>query len=172
MSAPLSSPAMASSLHGGNSDVVTNSTTPASIRSCLSCRQKRIRCNREQPCAGCLKHSIACMYPPLERPLRKRRAKNSPGLLNRLQALENSIDRLSAVALAPGEQQAADTTPPPADTEANQENDCPMGHAPHRHTPTARLLVNQNSTRYYNNAFWSKLTDEVGRFPQTMTIDH
>ena len=144
---------MASTMQPQDSRLPVAASMTPTIRSCNTCRQKRMKCNREQPCAGCVKSGTPCVFPPLERSTKKRRARNNPSLLNRLQALENSIDRLSSVALSNGESQPADVSTPASVTEDTRTK--PDGPG------AARLLVDQDTSRYFNNAFWSKLTDEV-----------
>lgn len=36
--------------------------------SCLPCRQKKRRCDREQPCSNCVQRRVECEYTPVSKP--------------------------------------------------------------------------------------------------------
>lgn len=60
-----------------------NATSPASaripssapalapkLRSCLVCRTRKVRCDRQSPCSKCRRANIACVFPSTDRPPR------------------------------------------------------------------------------------------------------
>ena len=51
----------------------TASTTPSAPvkqRSCLTCRQRKVRCDKASPCSNCRRADIACVFPSTDRPPR------------------------------------------------------------------------------------------------------
>lgn len=86
------------------------------VRSCLVCRSRKVRCDRQSPCSKCRQANIACVFPSRDRPPRWARrlerltnnvaASNDPapqdddpGLaraLDRLQKLEHLVKELSS----------------------------------------------------------------------------
>lgn len=74
------------------------------IWSCIICRRRKIRCDRRDPCANCLKSNIDCHYPVTGRVPRRSRdptAWKSPSqkqseLLSRLRRLETVVTELAA----------------------------------------------------------------------------
>lgn len=63
--------------------------------SCLSCKSRKLRCNRESPCSNCVSRNVSCQQPaPIPRPARVPAANRQlnvtgPEILGRLLRLEN-----------------------------------------------------------------------------------
>ncbi|KAJ5354635.1 fungal-specific transcription factor domain-containing protein [Penicillium brevicompactum] len=65
------------------------------LRSCHRCNQKKIRCNKAQPCNNCTKSDTECLFPgPGRAPRRKKRPLKAE-LVSRLKGLENHIQSLT-----------------------------------------------------------------------------
>ncbi|KAJ5678830.1 hypothetical protein N7462_007074 [Penicillium macrosclerotiorum] len=67
----------------------------ASSRSCVTCRRRKVRCNKRSPCSNCTKASIECIFPPPGRAPRKSKRPPDAELLSRLRRLEGVIEHLS-----------------------------------------------------------------------------
>lgn len=70
----------------------------AAPTSCQSCRSKKLRCNRTQPCSNCTSRSVACEFlVPPQRHTESSHLHNRQRLLERLERLESlvSSDRIS-----------------------------------------------------------------------------
>lgn len=62
-----------------------------SQRSCQRCNQKKIRCDKAEPCEKCVKSNSECIFPgPGRAPRRKKRPLKAE-LVSRLRKLENEI---------------------------------------------------------------------------------
>ena len=49
----------------------TRSSTPASkLRSCVICRNRKVRCDKQSPCSNCSRANVACVFPSTDRPPR------------------------------------------------------------------------------------------------------
>ncbi|PYH33888.1 Zn(II)2Cys6 transcription factor [Aspergillus neoniger CBS 115656] len=57
-------------------------------RSCRRCSQKKIRCDKAQPCAGCIKSASECVFPGPDRAPRRKKRPLKAQLVSRLKALE------------------------------------------------------------------------------------
>ena len=66
----------------------------SSSRSCVTCRRRKVRCNKRTPCSNCTKAGIECIFPPPGRAPRKSRRPPDAELLSRLRRLEGVIDHL------------------------------------------------------------------------------
>ena len=79
-----------------------NATSPASaripssapalapkLRSCLVCRSRKVRCDRQSPCSKCRQANIACVFPSTDRP---------PKWARRLERLTNNVAASNAPA--------------------------------------------------------------------------
>nr|POE99356.1 bikaverin cluster transcription factor bik5 [Quercus suber] len=66
-------------------------------RSCVTCRKRKVRCDKVHPCANCLRAHIACIYPSpgrAPRKVRKMGEGRDKELLDRLRRLEGVVKGL------------------------------------------------------------------------------
>lgn len=63
-------------------------------RSCVTCRRRKVRCNKHHPCSNCIKAKIECVYPSPGRAPRKSKKPRDTELLARLRNLENIVKNL------------------------------------------------------------------------------
>ncbi|KAI0425366.1 fungal-specific transcription factor domain-containing protein [Xylaria sp. FL1042] len=189
-------------------------------RSCVTCRRRKVRCDKHMPCGNCRKAQIQCVFPAPGRAPRRPRAKdpNAPPkqtseremeLMKRLRKLEGIVEDLSGqiefetykhgansespeatsdVAhdgdrdrrKAPASPSAAEypssasaANPPPGysslrrtgtgGSTASSSLTTPKGpHGADVHKDFGKLVLNEKGkVRYVNNAFWSKITEEI-----------
>ncbi|GLB12562.1 hypothetical protein AtubIFM57258_010246 [Aspergillus tubingensis] len=64
-------------------------------RSCRRCSQKKIRCDKAQPCAGCIKSASECVFPGPDRAPRRKKRPLKAQLVSRLKALEKEVQVLT-----------------------------------------------------------------------------
>ena len=86
----LSSEKNATSPESANSR--TPSATPAlasKLRSCVICRQRKVRCDKQSPCSNCRRANVACISPSTDRP---------PRWARRLERLTNNATASNALA--------------------------------------------------------------------------
>lgn len=67
----------------------------ASSRSCVTCRRRKVRCDKRSPCSNCVKAGSDCLFPPPGRAPRKSKRPPDAELLSRLRRLEGVIEHLS-----------------------------------------------------------------------------
>ena len=66
-------------------------------RSCVTCRRRKVKCDKTHPCANCLRQHIECVFPTPGRAPRKARKPADPReaeLLSRLRRLEGVVKRM------------------------------------------------------------------------------
>lgn len=94
-----SSPASENSPNSARSGVPATAPRPvsdiASARSCVTCRRRKVRCNKRSPCSNCVKAGVDCIFPPPGRAPRKSKRPPDAELLSRLRRLEGVIEHLS-----------------------------------------------------------------------------
>ena len=94
----------------------SSAPAPASkLRSCVVCRSRKVRCDKQSPCSTCRRANIACVFPSTDRPPKWARrlerlnnntaASNAPApqgadpgvgkIMDRLRNLENLVKELS-----------------------------------------------------------------------------
>ncbi|KAI1282854.1 fungal-specific transcription factor domain-containing protein [Xylaria sp. FL0933] len=152
--------------------------------SCTSCRARKLKCDKQNPCRNCERSGAECVFPARKRIQRPRKTKNSE-LLQRLNRLESIVGRVGLASLeeaaaeagvGAAEVQVTDTEPQPqpqphshpvvgaTDTRPHGERD--------EHVPCGLKGVRppQDSTasRYLSGEFWSSLCNEVGGLRQAL----
>ena len=137
-------------------------------RSCVTCRRRKVRCNKENPCANCVRAGIDCVFPGPGRAPRKSRKPPDAELLTRLRRLEGVVHSLGAQVdengvISPaltgsadirarfGEAQRGDSPNSDLSDSKRQSIDKNLG----------RLVINEDRSRYVSNAFWTGMSDEV-----------
>lgn len=122
------------------------------IRSCLFCRSRKVKCDRQKPCAHCLRTGAECVYPsgPGRAPKRPRRQFDKR-ILDRLADLEAMVRRLDTTE-ASG--QLARETPADSATE-------PEDQSSQIEQQFGRLVIDNTRSCYVSNILWASLGDEV-----------
>lgn len=124
------------------------------LRSCHRCNQKKIRCNKAQPCDNCTKSNTECLFPgPGRAPRRKKRPLKAE-LISRLQGLEKHIQGLTQERGDLVAQDASLGTPlheaPAAETSLDTNNQ------------GGKLLANGDSSQYVTHEVLVGLENQVG----------
>ncbi|KAF2032847.1 hypothetical protein EK21DRAFT_98671 [Setomelanomma holmii] len=142
-------------------------------RSCVTCRRRKVKCDKKQPCSNCVRAKIECIFPGPGRAPRKSRKPADAELLDRLRRLEGVVSSLNAQ-VEEHEQEAAERERRGSTSEPSA---CPFGS--HRTKASGspsvavddtveglenrfgRLVVEKGRSRYINNSFWASLNNEV-----------
>ena len=114
--------------------------------SCLTCRQRKIKCDKLSPCSGCQKSKFSCSYP--SQPHSKtRKAGSNQALKLRLEKLEDLVQTLGKSSATHEPTFLAGTT-----------NGGGLGSS----AELGQLVTEGGETRYIENSFWITLSNEVG----------
>lgn len=157
-------------------------------RSCVTCRKRKVKCDKRHPCSNCNKAAIECVFPgPGRAPRRSRKAPDTE-LLARLRRLEGVVQSLGK-----GDDENDETVIEPvnvknAKPQATQTNEAegveprktcgivgahdvhpawpPETRKGHKGTDSmvkefGRLVVDEGRSRYVSNKFWNSLSEEV-----------
>jgi len=136
-------------------------------RSCVTCRRRKVRCNKENPCSNCARAGIECIFPGPGRAPRKSRKPADAELLARLRRLEGVVHSLGAQVDENG--MVLQSLPGPADSRPLTSHglvDSPPSDRPETKRRSidrnpGRLMVSEDRSRYVSNAFWASMSDEV-----------
>ena len=129
-------------------------------RSCVTCRKRKVRCDKHEPCSNCVKASIPCHFPPPGRAPRKPKRSQDVELLKRLRRLESVVENLGSHVDEHGNVHALEKVTPPAlsqtsDRRASTDTTKTLEHS------LGRLLIKEGRSRYVSNEFWASLGDEL-----------
>ena len=159
---------------------------PKKLRSCLVCRTRKVRCDRQSPCSRCRQANIACVVPSTARPPRWARRlerltsnaalSNAPAVqdadpnvakvMDRLRNLEYLVKELSGQL---EQANAAASSVGGGSTGANSPAGSTQDTSTNTNTSSMQKqfgrLVNQDASRsrYVSSGFWSRVNDEVLR---------
>jgi hypothetical protein len=148
-------------------------------RSCVTCRRRKVKCDKKQPCSNCARAKIECIFPGPGRAPRKSRKPADGELMDRLRRLEGVVQSLNAQ-VEEHEQQDAErekngtaVSGCPNGSAGVEQGGCPSGRdlegasvvvdnsVEGLETRFGRLVVDQGRSRYINNSFWASLNNEV-----------
>ncbi|KAI9802452.1 MAG: hypothetical protein M1825_002837 [Sarcosagium campestre] len=151
-------PHLASSANGSSHRTAVH---PApNPRSCVTCRRRKVKCDKRSPCHNCAKAHIPCIFPgPGRAPRRSKKAPDGE-LLARLQRLEGAVKELSG----DGDEPDATTAGRSVDYQAIGNGDDPDVHRPLTNNldrRIGRLVIDEGKSRYVSSAFWANLSEEV-----------
>ena len=165
-------------------------STPKS-RSCVVCRSRKVRCDKQVPCSNCRRGNVACVYPSADRPPKwsrhfKRNSsdaleghaspsqtpkRGSAKVMDRVRNLENLVRELRAQleqaqeAATSADSQSETNSPGRSshDYEPEQQREAsPVTNIGNVQKQLGRLVLQDPSrSRYVSSGFWSRVNDEV-----------
>jgi hypothetical protein len=154
---------------------ISHASQDNGLRSCVTCRRRKVRCNKKCPCLNCVKAGIECVFPPPGRAPRKSKRPHDAELLSRLKRLEGVIEHLSernatlSAETSPTQQRSGSVTtaecPTSAEPQSSEAEGClydPRGKTRSLEHEFGRLVIDEGRSRYVSNRFWASLGDEVG----------
>lgn len=157
-----------------------NGTAGLNSRSCITCRKRKVKCDKRHPCSNCTKAAIECVFPGPGRAPRRTRKPPDTELLARLRRLEGVVQSLgkgiddegeTVIEPAPVKPETAQPIQQNGAEEAKAKITCPgatMHEAKKDDSATklmvkefGRLVVEDGRSRYVSNKFWTSLSEEV-----------
>ncbi|TGJ78409.1 hypothetical protein E0Z10_g10356 [Xylaria hypoxylon] len=186
---PLSSPPAIPTATANNptSAAITTTTTtttaaPPKQRSCVVCRSRKVRCNKESPCSNCRRAGIPCVVPSTDRPPRwaKRlerfahnaaaRERSAPAVdpptaqvMERLRNLESLVKDLSSQLEQAHSNSSTGNSPASSTNDRDGDQTAtPLTTGNSLQSQFGRLVLsNAGRSRYVSSGFWSRVNDEL-----------
>ncbi|KAK7433191.1 hypothetical protein QQZ08_000124 [Neonectria magnoliae] len=177
----------AGSASASEKPATSSASAPASKpRSCVVCRSRKVRCDKQSPCSNCRRANIACVVPANDRPPKWARrlervtdnAAKAPQdvdpaagqVMERLRNLEDLVKQLSSQL-----EQASATASSAAGGSSGVNSPETSTHDADQHMSTSsptnvidvqkhfgRLVLQDTSrSRYVGSGFWSRVSDEL-----------
>ncbi|KAI0387009.1 fungal-specific transcription factor domain-containing protein [Hypomontagnella monticulosa] len=153
------------------------------LRSCVTCRTRKVRCDKASPCSNCRRANIPCVVPSSGKPprwaRRLERVANSakaaqeadPGVsqvMDRLRSLEGLVKELSsqleqAHAAASTSDRGSSSVNSPDSSNQDRDADHHVDSSPASvHKQFGRLVLGDSGqNRYISSGFWSRVNDEI-----------
>lgn len=138
------------------------------LRSCTVCRQRKIKCDRQQPCSSCSRSGCECVYPSGRGRAPKRSGRHVDAQLTaKLARMEAIIKRLTSENASPGttarsaqqdEQPVSPSQPPNQQSKSSSPSPPSAASA---ETQFSHLVLGQKKNYYVSNPLWATLAGEV-----------
>ncbi|KIX93152.1 uncharacterized protein Z520_11209 [Fonsecaea multimorphosa CBS 102226] len=143
--------------------------------SCLGCRQRKIKCDRQAPCSNCVKADTPCSFIPPVRGKRKRTKPPREGLHAKLKRYEEMLKSYGA-----NIEPSLDSDTSDVESAARSDVGIPNHAGPQIEvvpgapvpdvTTRSRLVTREGGSRYFDSALWSNLGDKF-RHPDEYAPD-
>lgn len=129
-------------------------------RSCLRCHQRKVRCDKQSPCASCARLGVLCSYPEPDAVVRRPHRATISDLSERLARLERIVQAMSHDSNS---------------HDGNDQSTASIGSSPNRSgsaeglasqalSSTGVLVNGGHSSRYFNETLLSRVLEEVHSF--------
>ncbi|PHH88130.1 hypothetical protein CDD83_7934 [Cordyceps sp. RAO-2017] len=135
--------------------------------SCLSCRKRKVRCDRRDPCSNCVRAGKQgdCSFVAPVRGKRKRTRPPREGLHAKLRRYEKLL-KSHGVKIEPEgdrglEYSSEPTSQPGTGVAEDGSRSVSRGGSHEAHDTSPKLVAKENSSRYFDSAPWSSLEDEL-----------
>ncbi|KAI0376683.1 putative C6 transcription factor [Hypomontagnella monticulosa] len=138
--------------------------------SCLTCRQRKVKCDRLSPCCNCLKAKTECRFVPPVRGKRKRTKPPRESLHAKVRRYEDML-RAYGAKIEPSEDfdEPSSETVSPRDVEMIEDGDSRSTSQSDHFEPEAKFLTKRDRTRYFDSAPWSQLGSD--EHPEVGSLD-
>ncbi|KAI1418465.1 fungal-specific transcription factor domain-containing protein [Hypoxylon sp. FL1857] len=163
------------------------SSTPAigvKLRSCVTCRTRKVRCDKMSPCSNCRRANIPCVFPTVDKTprwaRRLERVANSAKaaqeadpnvnqVMDRLRSLEGLVKELSSqleqAHASSARGSPAANSPENSNQDRDSDNKVESSSATNvssMNTQFGRLVLGDaGQSRYVSTGFWSRVNDEL-----------
>jgi Fungal Zn(2)-Cys(6) binuclear cluster domain len=148
-------------IHKPTSNSTSSSSTAPTLnpRSCVTCRRRKVKCDKRNPCSNCTKANSPCVFPSPGRAPRRPRKPQDNELLKRLAKLEGLVEELSGNPEGDLERSRGDSHDSHEDEES--EGDMEVDKDPLEGQGGRLFFDRKGKSRYVNHAFWANLHEEV-----------
>ncbi|TAQ89108.1 hypothetical protein B7494_g2570 [Chlorociboria aeruginascens] len=126
--------------------------------SCVLCQQRKVKCDRLNPCSNCIKSRAECVASTPTAPRRRRKKLTETDLVARLRRYEELL-KSNGVKVDEEEIQEADEAI--EDQDANGAMQLISLHLPRAPTDQGKLYIDKGNTRFVDNGLWENLNDEI-----------
>lgn len=161
----------------------SNPSSGLNPRSCVTCRRRKVKCDKKQPCGNCVKAHIECIFPGPGRAPRKPRKPQDSEIMERLKRLEGVVQSLGTQVQPDDNESAKEEKVPDKEEEETHEQKLVRACRELRQLRRekmemegkkaesdgltglenrfGRLVVGQGRSRYIHASFWASLSAEV-----------
>lgn len=119
--------------------------TPSSSRpafSCIRCADRKVKCDRQDPCNACIKHNVQCTYRQFQPPRKKQKRSKQDVLSDRIKQYEVLLQEHGINPIGPAPNNESGEHHVDTDAEAT-----PIKEKPPMATPASTVSESQRSLK-------------------------
>ncbi|KAM4066389.1 fungal specific transcription factor [Hirsutella rhossiliensis] len=132
----------------------------ARVLACVLCQHRKIKCDRNFPCANCIKANVTCT-PSTPAPARKRRRPNQD-LQERLSRCEELLKQYANGAAPPPPQGQSPPTPTVGHVKSEPSDSTPISSDSQDSWKPACIMVNdEGGARFMDSYIWASVYEEL-----------
>ncbi|KAK4945764.1 hypothetical protein LTR10_015112 [Elasticomyces elasticus] len=138
---------------------------PTKAFSCIRCFERKVKCDKQNPCTNCAKSQVECVFRVPPPPRRRKKRLQEDALLERLRKCEQllkskgiSVDGTPSTTESPTVGSDTPTVPPTDDFAAALSRFAVLPQFPA--SKNGQLLVNQGKSRFIENNLWTSVANE------------
>jgi len=138
--------------------------------SCIRCAERKVKCDRQRPCAGCVKSNVECIFNPVQPPKQRNKRVKVKVLTDRLKQYEALLQEKG---IDPGNLPNQTDSRPQSQLLMHGAPDQQEQHVDQLQTPSSLASDSspyglQTSTvrgqapfRFVENSLWNRVVEEV-----------
>ncbi|KAJ5999041.1 hypothetical protein N7451_006851 [Penicillium sp. IBT 35674x] len=116
--------------------------------SCVVCHNRKVKCDRKEPCSNCAKANVECLYRSPPPPRRRKRERDASG--NASREREKSLRQM---------------TPEPSRVDQAVKRSSPTGDGPFeadfKPSGSGRMIMKDGNSVYLDNTLWTSVSYEL-----------
>ncbi|KAK7887394.1 hypothetical protein LTR67_009814 [Exophiala xenobiotica] len=136
---------------------------PPKAFSCIRCFERKVKCDKQNPCANCVKSKVECVFRIPPAPRRRKKRPQEDVLLERLRKCE---ELLKSKGMSIDSLQSPTDSTPPVDPASTGEPDFGLTYGRPGLYPdntakkTGQLLMDGTRSRFIENNLWASVSGE------------
>lgn len=131
--------------------------------SCIRCFERKVKCDKQNPCANCIKSNVECIFRIPPAPRRKKKRPQDELLLARLKKCEDLLKSKGIDIDSP--QSPTMSTAASTDTPVSIPQPGSGFFASPEGDKSGQLLVDHGRSRFIENNLWTSVSNEVMHTP-------
>ena len=145
--------------------------------SCVTCKKRKVKCDKNFPCTNCARRHIECIYLTTEKrrtrgPGKHRAGERLEQMTSRVAQLEQVLGKLQSRNTGEGQSPGQDNPRRNSESVSVDQQESQggkstktdafrTGEGEEENHSTSRLLVKGGKSQYIRNKFWASINEEV-----------
>jgi len=144
---------------------------PTKAFSCVRCFERKVKCDKQHPCSGCVRSKAECVFRVPAAPRRKKKRPQEEILLAKLKQYEEllqskgiNVDEIQSSSTVTS---GAGSSSQPTVPSFSAETELPGSHTDYYTHPKGKLIMDQGRSLFIENNLWTSVSEEVSSWKFT-----